>query len=63
MRTEPSIQEQELITNVLTFKYDPEGFVNYVFPWGKEGTPLARFEGPRQWQRDDLRLIADHLQR
>ena len=61
MRTEPSLQEQELITSVLTFKHDPEAFVNYIFPWGKAGTPLANFEGPRQWQRDDLRLIADHL--
>jgi len=50
-----------LLTNVLSFKYDPEGFVNYVFPWGQENTPLANMEGPRQWQRDDLRRITDHL--
>ena len=61
MRTEPSGQEQELLANILSFKYDPLGFVNYVFPWGQEGTPLHKMEGPRQWQKDDLQLITDHL--
>ena len=60
-RTEPSSNEQELLTRVLSFKYDPEAFVEYVFPWGVEGKPLVNFDGPRQWQRDDLRLVADHV--
>ena len=62
IKTEPSAQEQELLTNILTYKYDPEGFVNYVFPWGVANTPLARFEGPRTWQREDLQQIGEHLQ-
>ena len=32
----PSTGEQDLITRLLQFKYDPEGFVRYAFPWGKE---------------------------
>lgn len=60
-KLEPSVDEQALIERVLSFKYDPEGFVDYVFPWGVENKPLQNFDGPRQWQRDDLRLVADHI--
>ena len=58
----PSASEQKLLERVLSFKYDPLGFVQYIFPWGQEGKPLERFEGPRRWQREDLLLIADHLE-
>jgi len=60
-KAEPTAQEQELLTSLLSFKYDPEGFVDYAFPWGVKGKPLERFNGPRTWQRDDLKQIADHL--
>lgn len=40
---------------------DPEAFVMFAFPWGKENTPLAKFNGPRKWQREVLRSIATHL--
>ena len=53
--------EQDLITEVLTFKYSPEQFALYAFPWGKAGTPLAQIDGPRTWQRDEFRRIEDHL--
>ncbi|MCF1457187.1 MAG: hypothetical protein LPH21_06365 [Shewanella sp.] len=36
-------------------------FVLYTFPWGKRGTPLAKYKKPRQWQIDELRRIRDHL--
>lgn len=58
----PSAKEQELITKMLEFKYDPVGFAYYAFPWGKENTPLAQMDGPRGWQLDDLQRIRDHLQ-
>jgi hypothetical protein len=54
-------QEQELLTNILSFKYDPLGFVLYAFPWGKEGTPLAKIPGPRSWQVDEFKRVGDHL--
>ena len=39
---------------------DPEAFVMLVYPWGKKGTPLEKFTGPRKWQRKMLRRIWDH---
>jgi hypothetical protein len=42
---------------------DPEAFVLFAFPWGKENTPLARFAGPRKWQRQVLRDIKEHIKR
>lgn len=53
--------EQNLITEILTFKYSPEQFALYAFPWGKAGTPLAQIDGPRTWQRDEFKRIEDHL--
>jgi hypothetical protein len=36
-------------------------FVKYVYPWGKPGTPLEHFSGPRIWQAEDLHEITHHL--
>lgn len=36
-------------------------WVLYSFPWGQKNTPLERFEGPRQWQRDELNRISDFI--
>lgn len=33
----------------------------FAFPWGKEGTPLARFKGPRKWQRDVLQAMHEFI--
>jgi hypothetical protein len=55
--------EQSLMTEL----WDPqiaddlEQFVLFTYPWGKEGTPLERFKGPRSWQRDELQRITEHL--
>jgi hypothetical protein len=40
---------------------DPEAFVLFTFPWGQPNTPLAKFNGPRRWQRKVLRDIKDHI--
>lgn len=40
---------------------DPEAFVMFAFPWGKKGTPLERYEGPRVWQRDVLVALREHI--
>lgn len=42
-------------------RWNPLAFVMEVFPWGKVGTPLERFHGPRKWQKDELQKIATHL--
>jgi hypothetical protein len=44
-----------------TLADDPEAFVLFAFPWGQPNTPLAKFQGPRRWQRDVLRNIAKHI--
>lgn len=57
----PSEFEQDLIVDLLQYQYDPLGFVTYAFPWGQEGTPLAKMDGPRQWQIDEFSRITEHL--
>lgn len=42
---------------------DLEAFVLFAYPWGKKGTPLENFKGPRNWQRDDLQEMTDHLKK
>lgn len=41
--------------------YDPLKHCLYAFPWGQEGTPLAKDRGPRKWQGDVMATIRDHL--
>lgn len=53
--------EQALFSRILSFKDDPLAFVMFAFPWGKEGTPLAKVNGPRKWQREELEAIRDHI--
>jgi hypothetical protein len=60
-KTAPTKQEQELIAKILSFRDDPEGFIMYVFPWQKPGTPLANHKGPREWQLRTLRQIKAHI--
>lgn len=40
---------------------DPLAFVMFVFPWGKQGTPLEKFTGPRKWQIEELTRMRDHI--
>ena len=40
---------------------DPEAFVLFSFPWHQPNTPLAKFKGPRKWQRETLRNLAAHI--
>lgn len=36
-------------------------FVMYAYPWGRKGSPLENFKGPRNWQRDDLYELTEHI--
>lgn len=58
-----SKDEQRLMTEIWDPRIaeDPEAFVLFAFPWGKPGTPLERFQGPRTWQRDELQKMAEHI--
>lgn len=40
---------------------NPYHFVMAVFPWGQKGTPLENYQGPREWQKDELLRIADFI--
>lgn len=58
-------EEQALMAQLWSpfIKDDPLAFVMFAFPWGQEGTPLAKFQGPRKWQRRVLRQMAEHIKR
>lgn len=55
--------EQKLMTEIWDpeIAEDPEKFVLFTFPWGKEGTPLFDKKEPRTWQRDELQAIGQHI--
>lgn len=56
-------QEQQLMTEIWDplIADDPLAFVLFVFPWGKKGTQLENFSGPRSWQREELLSIKSHI--
>ena len=56
-------EEQKLMTELWSpaIADDVEAFVMYAFPWGVKNTPLARFTGPRKWQREVLRDVTEHI--
>lgn len=57
----PDEIRREVIADLGRFTHDPLGFVLWAFPWGVEGTSLAKETGPDDWQRDQMRLLADKL--
>lgn len=57
-----SAHEAEILTQILALKDDPVGFIHYAIPWGRAGTPFEKFSGPRRWQQEELKAIADHTQ-
>lgn len=53
--------EQELIAEIGRRAYDPLAFVNFSYPWGQPGTPLASWPGPKKWQAETLDVIGSRL--
>ena len=55
--------EQTLMTELWdpAIADDLEKFVLFAYPWGKANTPLCNHQGPRTWQRDDLRAMTEHI--
>jgi hypothetical protein len=51
--------EQQLADRLVSFRFDPAGFVNYAYDWN-EGE-LKDSSGPREWQGQVLSDIAEHL--
>lgn len=58
-------QEQELITLLHSphIKDNLFNFVMFAYPWGKTGSPLENHKGPRQWQKDDLWDLSEHIRK
>lgn len=61
MISETQNTEQLLFEKILSFKYDPVGFVQYVFPWREKNSPLAEMDGPRNWQTIELEKIRTYV--
>lgn len=55
--------EADLAEFVAGFYADPYGFVMGVFPWGVEGTPLAKRKGPTKWQKELLLALGEHIRK
>lgn len=55
--------EEALMTEIWdpALAEDPEKFMMFAFPWGKENTPLHDKKGPRVWQREEFQAIKDHI--
>ena len=53
--------ERSLIDFIGAYNHDPMGFVMAVFPWGKVGTDLEKYDGPDEWQKKILDDIRDGL--
>ena len=63
-KTRYSAEDEQILMTKLwspTIADNPENFVLFAFPWGQANTPLAKFSGPRKWQREILRDIAAHI--
>jgi hypothetical protein len=54
--------EQILTDKLLSFRFDPLGFVNYAYPWGEAGGGLDNDSGDREWQVQLLSGIKAHLE-
>jgi hypothetical protein len=52
----------QLINDIASFELDPYKYVMYAFPWGEPG-PLKKFKGPENWQKEQLKYIAEQLQK
>lgn len=55
--------EKALFTELLSPQYadDPYAFVLFCYPWGVRNTPLEDYKGPREWQKEYLVEIGEHL--
>lgn len=55
--------EQRIMTELWSRELadDPRDFVRFVYPWGQPNTPLATQPGPRAWQDEVMKDIADYI--
>lgn len=60
--TTSNTAEQRLLTEVMMRRHSIEELVLFLFPWGKKGTPLEKYAGPKRWQLDVIRKIDQSFQ-
>lgn len=51
--------ENEMTADIAEFYDNPYEFVLYAFPWGVKGTMLEDFDGPDDWQREQLLRVGE----
>lgn len=55
--------DQKLMTELWdpTLNEDLRRYAMFVYPWGKENTPLQGMKEPRKWQIEELEMVTDHI--
>jgi hypothetical protein len=53
----PMDWQDQLLDWLTTVRDDPLGFCLGAFPWNQPNTPLAKFSGPLDWQREVLEAL------
>jgi len=53
--------DAELEQFIGNFYANPLGYVRVAFPWGKPGTVLERYTGPRRWQAEFLEWLGQEI--
>jgi len=57
----PAEAKRALAQKLATFRLDPSGYVAWAYPWGVEGGPLERDDGPDDWQEGLLEDVGEAL--
>lgn len=53
--------EEEITEIIAGFYDDPLGYIMWAFPWGEKDGPLEDFDGPDQWQREQLERVGEEF--
>lgn len=57
-----SVNERQLIDDIVGYIDDPLGFVMYAFPWGEPGTPLEKYPlGPDDWHVEMFTSLTERI--
>ena len=56
-----SFDSKTFSAEVAKFYADPLGFVRWAYPWRRLGTALEHFDGPDEWQAEELRRIGEEV--
>ncbi len=60
-KVEAALVQDRLFAAAASCARDPLRYVRLAYPWGEPGGPLARYDGPDDWQAEVLAHIRDTL--